>query len=270
MRNILVTFSGGKSSAFLSIFAKEKYKNDNLLFLFANTSKENIETLEFVNNVSNHYNIPTIWIEADVNFEKGKGTNYKVVNYDNCSKNGEVFENVIKKYGLPSKLFRHCTRELKEVIIHKYAKDYFGNNDYYTLMGIRADEKHRISNKNKYIYLLNELNIDKSFIDKWWSSQPIQLNLKDYQGNCDFCFLKSMRKKLTIAKETPNKLNWWLQMENKYSSEKQLYFDMRQKVSIADILNNSKNFNNEVKECKINNNTIFDLDIENNCYCSNI
>ena len=40
MRNILVTFSGGRTSAFMAKYIKERYCNDNILFVFANTGKE--------------------------------------------------------------------------------------------------------------------------------------------------------------------------------------------------------------------------------------
>jgi len=44
---ILCTISGGRTSGFMAVFLKERYPNKNILFCFANTGKENEETLIF-------------------------------------------------------------------------------------------------------------------------------------------------------------------------------------------------------------------------------
>jgi 3'-phosphoadenosine 5'-phosphosulfate sulfotransferase (PAPS reductase)/FAD synthetase len=51
MDNILISFSGGRTSAFMCklILSSPKYANSKKLILFANTGKENEETLKFVN-----------------------------------------------------------------------------------------------------------------------------------------------------------------------------------------------------------------------------
>ncbi len=177
---ILVTFSGGRSSAFMAVFVKNYYPNHEKLFVFANTGKEREETLIFVDKCDKEFDLNLVWLEADVNEEKGKGTNYKIVDFETASRNGEPFESVIKKYGLPSKLYRHCTRELKEVPIHKYAKEIL-RKDYLTAVGIRADEKHRLKNNENIIYPLSELNVDELFIRNWWKKQNFDLELKDYE-----------------------------------------------------------------------------------------
>ena len=269
--NILISFSGGRTSAFMARFIKEYYKNDALLFVFANTGKENEETLDFVNKCDKEFSLNVVWLEASVNPEKGKGTGYKVVDYKTASRNGEPFEDVIKKYGLPSRLYRHCTRELKDVPIHKYAKSIF-ESKYKTAVGIRADEKHRISKRKDFIYPLADMNIDEKFIRNWWSKQPFDLKLKDYQGNCDFCFLKSVRKKLTIAKESPEKLDWWQLMENKYAKDRQLLFDVYRDLPVDELKEMStKQFKVAAdKQEERNEQFSLDMDFEMNCFCSNI
>lgn len=276
-RNILVSFSGGRTSAFMAKFLKERYPNDNLLFVFANTGKEKEETLIFVNKCDKEFGLNLVWIEAKVNEKKGEGTTYKIVDFESASRNGEPFEAVLKKYGLPSKLYRHCTRELKEVPIHKYAKRIFeqkaflkwintnysvicpyprlqdyrlttlysrftktGNSDYITALGIRADEKHRLKSDPRKIYPLAEINVDEVFIRGWWKRQSFDLGLKDYEGNCDLCFLKSTRKKLTLIAEDPSIVNWWYEMEIKYNSQFQSKFDEIRNLSIMDLVELAK------------------------------
>lgn len=257
-KNILISVSGGKSSAFMAIYLKHLYSKENLLFIFANTGKEKEETLKFLKLTSINYDLNIIWVEAKVTHKKGIATTYKLVNYRKASRKGEPFTEVIKKYGLPSKLYRHCTRELKERPIHKFAKDYF-NSSYLTAIGIRADEKHRLSKKKNYIYPLADVNIDLQFINNWWSNQKFNLQLQPYEGNCDLCFLKSKKKKIQIITDGLN-VSWWLQMELEYSKVYQAKFDVRNNLSILQLVELSR-----LKNLQLN---LYD-DISFNCYCSN-
>ena len=275
MKNILISFSGGRTSAFMCklILEHSAYKDFNKLICFANTGKENEETLNFVNECDKRWNLDVNWIEANITMEKGIGTKYKLVDYKSASRNGEPFEDVIKKFGLPSKLYRHCTRDLKEVPIHKFAKEYF-KGKYLTAIGIRADEKHRLGNNKENFYPLAEFNIDERFIRNWWDQQDFDLKLKDYQGNCDLCFLKSVRKKMTLINEKPNVSEWWQKMENKYSDNNQLKFDVYRDLSIEDLVKKSKQRFSKAKdkhELNKQQKSMFDtdLDIEFDCFCKN-
>lgn len=256
-KNILISVSGGRTSGFMAVYLKELYKNENLLFLYANTGKERQETLDFLNQLDTNFDLGIVWLEAKVNPIKGKGTTYKIVDYDTCSKNGEPFADVIDKYGLPSKLFRHCTRELKEAPIHKYAKKIFGTKDYLTAIGIRADEKHRLTQKENYIYPLAETNIDKKFINDWWNRQTFNLQLREHEGNCDFCFLKSKRKRVQLLSEGLN-VDWWNEIEQKYSTDRQPMMDVRNGVTIEDLIKINNDMNMQL--------SLLD-DISFDCFC---
>lgn len=276
MKNLLITFSGGRTSAFMTKLIKEnpKYKDYNILTCFANTGKENEETLKFVDRCDKEWGLKVVWLECLVNPEKGKGTTYKIVDFNSASRNGKPFEDVIKKYGLPSKLFRHCTREMKENPIHKYAKEYFKGDDYLTALGIRADEKHRLTKDPMKIYPLADLNFTEEIIRSWWDKQSFDLNLKDYEGNCDLCFLKSKRKRLTLLKNNPSLFNWWYEMESEYGSHQQPIFDVRGKLSLKDLIKQSKQPFKTVEdkhELSKKNPSLFDLDmdLEFDCFCKN-
>lgn len=274
MPPLLVSFSGGRTSAFMARFLKEHYLNREMLFVFANTGKEKEETLIFVDKCDKEFDLNLVWLEADVNDEKGKGTTYKIVDFETASRNGEPFEAVIKKYGLPSKLYRHCTRELKENPIHKYAKEILGS-DYLTALGIRADEKHRLKSDPKKIYPLAEVNIDEVFIRGWWKRQSFDLELKDYEGNCDLCFLKSTRKKLTLIAENPSIVDWWNEMELKYSSQFQSKFDEIRNLSILDLVELAKKpFRKAIdkEEQRENMPQLFEpeFDLEYDCFCKSV
>lgn len=273
MNKILMSFSGGRTSAFMCklILEHPKYKHYKKLFVFANTGKEREETLCFVDKCDKEFDLNLVWVEADISPTKGEGTNFRVVDFEKASRNGEPFEQLNKKFGLPSKLWRHCTRDLKEVPIHKYAKSIFGK-DYLTAIGIRADEKHRLGSDPKKIYPLAEIGIDEKIVRSFWDRQTFDLELKDYQGNCDLCFLKSTRKKLTIISENPSVADWWNEQELKYQNEKQSKFDVYRDNSIIDLVELAKQpFRKALDkhEVDLQQQYLFEpeMDLEFDCFC---
>lgn len=236
----VVLFSGGRTSAFLAKYMKEHPHYKNCIFVFMNTGKEREETLQFADKCDKEFGLNLVYLEALVNIEKGKGTTYKIVDFETASRNGEPFEAMLKKYPLPNNMASNCTRELKQRPIDAYLRDNY--KDFYIIkvVGIRADEAHRKSvnaDIEKVIYpLCDEVKIDSRFIRNWWGKQSFDLGLKDYQGNCDLCFKKSLKKRLTIIKENPESAKWWLEMEQKYSSEEIPRFDLRTNKSIEELV----------------------------------
>lgn len=288
-KNLLVSFSGGRTSALMCKFIKEhpKYKDWNVLFIFANTGREKNETLDFVHRCDIEFDLNLIWVEAVINPLKGKGTYYNVINFETAqrigSKNKPLFKSLIEKHGLPSKIFRHCTRDLKETPINKFASEYFDGKDYFTALGIRADEKHRISSDPKKVYPLAELNIDEKFVRGWWKNQKFDLQLKDYEGNCDLCFLKSKRKRITILIESMKKNNvelisFWKDLEEEFATEKQPMFDVYRNTTIENLVQEANLINWKKKKFRMQldkeeerdlQNTFFDpdYDLEFDCFC---
>lgn len=236
----VVLFSGGRTSAFLAKYMKEHPHYKNCIFVFINTGKEREETLQFADKCDKEFGLNLVYLEALVNNEKGKGTTYKIVDFETASRNGEPFEAMLKKYPLPNNMASNCTRELKQRPIDAYLRDNYKDFDIIKVVGIRADEAHRKSvnaDIEKVIYpLCDEVKIDSRFIRNWWEKQSFDLGLKDYQGNCDLCFKKSLKKRLTIIKENPESAKWWLEMEQKYSSEEIPRFDLRTNKSIEELV----------------------------------
>ncbi len=268
--NIVCSFSGGRSSAFMAIWLKLRYPLKNIIFLFANTGKEKEETLRFVNECDKYWKLGVIWLEAVVHPQKGVGTTYVVTDFENACRDGRIFEDVIRKYGLPSKLYRHCTREMKERTIKKYSDDFFGNNNWIMALGMRADEPHRTKPKKDVFFPLKEIGAIKPFVRNWWSRQDFDLELSEEDGNCDDCFLKSLRKRLTRARKDPKSFEWWSSMENIYGSDKQPIFDVRNNLSVDDIVAMSKLDFVPYEENKSEDHKYdLEMDMEFDCLCSN-
>jgi len=211
---VIASFSGGKTSAYMTIKLKKQYGAD-LLVLFANTGQEHDETLSFINKCDKTFSLNVVWLESVVHHNQRKSCTYKIVDFDSSDRKGEVFEAMISKYGIPNKAYPHCTRELKLNPINSWIKEHV-KEPYKMAIGIRADEARRASvhaDKNNLFYPLIEDKIHKFEVNEFWDSQSFNLNLKDYQGNCKTCFKKSNKKLSMIAKESPELFKFNLKME---------------------------------------------------------
>jgi 3'-phosphoadenosine 5'-phosphosulfate sulfotransferase (PAPS reductase)/FAD synthetase len=218
--NIICATSAGLTSVMMAIKMKEWYPDCNVVNVFINTGKEDIRSLEFMNECDKYYNLNLVWLEAIIQLKKGIGSNYKVTSFDKLDTKGIIFEEGIKKYGIPSRVNKWCNRELKLVPLEKYANNIFGLNNWSLAIGLRIDEIDRISNNyktNNIFYPPFENKINQRERNKFWKDEPIKLKIKGYEGNCEFCFEKSKRKRMTIAVQNPDKLIWWNEMEQKYS-----------------------------------------------------
>ncbi|MBB76595.1 MAG: hypothetical protein CMJ75_18980 [Planctomycetaceae bacterium] len=222
MRRLFISFSGGETSAFMAqwLLANRADHYDEIVCLFANTGQENEATLRFVQQCDEAFGLNVVWLEAVVQ-PKGKGCTFKVVNHETASRNGEPFEAVIARYGIPNKSYPHCTRELKLNPMLAYLKSIgWQPGSYDTAIGIRADEIDRMSARAKQkrlIYpLISHVEMTKPRINHWWQRQPFRLQLKGYEGNCKWCWKKSLRKHLTLLNEHPDWYEFPERMEREY------------------------------------------------------
>lgn len=224
---IIISFSGGLTSAYMTLKLMEKYKGRyKFVVIFANTGKENTKTLDFIKRCDDYYGFNTVWIEAVTNPVPGKGVSYKVVDYATASRNGEPFEESIKKHGISNRNAPQCTRELKTRAVNAYLREN-GLRECKKAIGIRSDEADRINpnfKKERIIYPLISSrnwpslgNIRKTDILEFWEGNVFTLGLLEEDGNCDACWKKSISKLVSIARRKPDTFNWWAEMEAKYN-----------------------------------------------------
>jgi len=192
-----------------------------LIFTFANTGLEHEKTLEFVDRCDREWGLNVVWLEAIVNPEKGKGIRHKVVNFETASRKGEPFEAHIEKSGIPNKNYNQCSERLKQFVMDSYRRSLGFKPNHQTCIGIRSDEADRVSSKAPVFGLVYPLvNLPfatKEYIRHWWAEQPFDLDLPEHLGNCVTCWKKSDRKLLTIAKHEPERFEFFMDWEARFS-----------------------------------------------------
>lgn len=221
-KKLIISFSGGETSGFMAQWILNNKKDEfEIVCVFANTGQENEETLDFVEKCDKEFNLNLVWVEAVINPKFGEGVRHRIVDYKTASRNGQPFEDLISKMGMPNQSAPFCTRDLKLNPIKSYLRS-IGWKKYWTAIGIRADEFDRInSNRLKerlYYPLVSDIQMTKPMVNFWWNQQPFRLNLKGYQGNCKWCYKKSTNKLLTICVENPEYFDFPKKMEEKYEN----------------------------------------------------
>lgn len=204
----------------------EKYRaTHDICVTFANTGQEHETTLQFINQCDKQLGFPTVWLEAVVDPEKGNGIRHKIVSFETASRNGEPFEAYIAKYGIPNMGSPQCTTRLKENVMDSYRRSIgWKFKSFDTAIGIRSDEAHRKSARSdeyRFIYPLLEWGWTKEMVIQEVRTWPFDLLLPgEHYGNCIWCWKKSLRKHLTLAKNSPEVFDFPECMENKYGAFK--------------------------------------------------
>lgn len=223
---LAVSFSGGRSSAVMTKMIWDLVGDKREVSItFANTGCEHEATLKFIHDCERKFGWPVVWLEAVVSEKKGVGIRHKVVDFETASRNGEPFESVVHKYGIFNQTNPACTDRLKVAVMKSYLQEkgfIFGKQvNHDTAIGIRADEADRMSSKRReqrLIYPLVVAGITKRDvgieIKKWGFDLEIP---HDAYGNCTWCWKKSLRKHLTLAKESPDVFDFPKRMEENYS-----------------------------------------------------
>lgn len=213
--NLAVSFSGGRTSAYMARKIQLSPIAEKQHFIYMNTGLEDERTLEFVNKCDKEWGLGIVWLEAVFYPEKGKGTKHKIVTFETASRNGEPFYEMVKKYGIPNKSYPHCNRELKLQVFNSWLTD--NCQDASRAIGIRCDEIDRMAanmDEMKIIYpLISKWPTRKGDVLGWWSRQSFDLNIPEHYGNCITCWKKSDKKLLTIALNDPKQFDHFNKME---------------------------------------------------------
>jgi 3'-phosphoadenosine 5'-phosphosulfate sulfotransferase (PAPS reductase)/FAD synthetase len=216
----LISFSGGRTSAFMLRQILDAHGGtlpDDVVVAFANTGKEREETLRFVHECGSRWGVKVHWLE------RADQGGFVEVGFNSASRNGEPFAALIaKRKFTPNAVTRFCTSELKVRVMRDFCLS-LGWENWSNVVGLRYDEGLRVlkmiarnqAGKERWTSLMpiSKAKHVKRDVMAFWADQDFDLGLKDYEGNCDLCFLKSRGKLEAIIRENPGIADWWSRME---------------------------------------------------------
>lgn len=217
-----ISFSGGRTSAYMLRRCLDAGLPPDAHVCFANTGKERSETLDFVHEVEVRWNIPVVWLEYDAAAEHLT----RIADHPTASRAGEPFAALIAKRAyLPNPVTRFCTEELKIRRISAYMHHVRGYDCWTNVVGIRADEPHRVARlrhrnamgKDRWdvVLPLADAGITHDDVRAFWRDQPFDLQLREWEGNCDLCYLKATAKRVRVMQDRPDLAAWWIQQEER-------------------------------------------------------
>lgn len=215
---------------------------DDVKVIFANTGKEMPETLDFVKECGERWNVPIIWLEFTA-YQEFKPTDeelkyaWRIVSHFSASRKGEPFKQWLDyaiTANIPNPIARQCTVQLKIRTIERYLKGGCGWDEWVTAIGIRKDEPYRVAKIREdpsggrsgqhRIIPLADAGIAINIIGEFWKEQEFDLKLPNMNGttmhgNCDLCFLKGANQIISLIREQPKRAEWWMNAERE-SEEK--------------------------------------------------
>ncbi|MCK5126801.1 MAG: phosphoadenosine phosphosulfate reductase family protein [candidate division Zixibacteria bacterium] len=210
----IVSFSGGRTSAYLCYWMKEFF-GDDVDFVYMDTSAEHPKTYEFIKKVNDQLGLRLTCLQGNFNQPVGVGHTYDVVDVNDLKCDLKVYRELVSKYGTPSVVSGWCTSRMKEDVHDMYCDDMYGEGNYVTWLGIRADEPKRLKNVGKrddLRYMAEIIEADKEEVLNFWSEQPFDLEIPEWLGNCVFCFKKSNLKLAMATFDEPELLKNWSEM----------------------------------------------------------
>lgn len=149
----VVSFSGGRTSAYLCKLMIDKFGVENVDFIFMDTGGEHPETYEFIRKVNNEFGLNLVCLRGNFHRPLGSGVGYKVVSIDEIKTDLKPFSEMTAKYGVPYIGGMFCTDRMKLKTFKKYCDEKYGKGNYETWLGIRFDEPKRLVGDNKKLSL---------------------------------------------------------------------------------------------------------------------
>lgn len=189
----VILFSGGQTSAYMTILLKPQF---NDIILFTDTGREHPATYKFI-----------------ALFEANEGLKVNRIT------NKETFQELCtRKKAVPNLTQRFCTQELKIRAAKRWLREN-GIQRFTQFIGFRSDEKQRIEgHKERNVkvstkFPLHEWNINKAMVDAYWQQRPYRLEIPRILGNCDLCFMKGSNAIITILQHYPELAQRWIDDE---------------------------------------------------------
>ncbi len=228
----ILALSGGKDSAALAVYMRQKYPELDLEYVFTDTGCELPETYEYLDRIRAVLNIDITVVKSDKSWD----------NY------WSLFKIKKTEYGnftyLPSPKNRWCTEVLKLIPYDEWLMKTYPNYKIHSYVGLRADEKRDRKgftstktniiphypfiedgcNYNDIKYLLNQSGLGFPDYYKWRS-----------RSGCYFCFYQTKKEWLGLYENHPVLYKKACQYET-IIPEKNIKFTWCDDMSLEEIL----------------------------------
>lgn len=161
----VVSFSGGRTSAYLCNLMIKNFGVENVDIVYMDTGFEHPETYKFIKACNDNLKLDITCLRGDFGNPLGAGVGYNVVSIDSILCDGMPFSEMMAKYGTPYTGGMFCTDRMKLKPFKKYCDGKYGKGGYETWLGIMADEMSRVYG-SKINKRLQELGVDSDTLIK--------------------------------------------------------------------------------------------------------
>lgn len=184
--------SGGRDSAALAIFMRQRHPEVDVEYFFTDTGKELPEVYEYLVRLEGYLGKTIQRLNPDRDFD------YWLKSYKNY---------------LPSAQSRWCTRQLKLRPFEKWVGEFLdAGNTVISYVAIRSDEEYREGYQSKKDKLLVRLPFKDASIDKAGVIEILEgsgLGLPDYyewrtRSGCTFCFFQQKIEWVRLLERHPD------------------------------------------------------------------
>lgn len=228
------------------IQTSSKFDEYEKLYIFCNTGQERPETIEFLKDIVNHWNIPLNIIEGVYSNKKGVGVKSRLVDFDSLDMSGRVFSEAIKQLnkakwtGVPNQATPYCSEYLKTRVSHDFCRRIFGTTKYIKAIGYRKEDipkritlKELEEDKTRIAPLLTEFErpISQLDLNVFFDNQPFKLEIHSKYGNCELCWKKSENNLIESIQFGTRFIDWTKKEEEKYGD---MFY--RNNLSITDLV----------------------------------
>ena len=182
--------SGGRDSAALAVYMRQRYPELEIEYFFTDTGKELPEVYEYLGRLEGFLGQPIRRLNPDRDFDFW-----------------------LKQYNdfLPSPQTRWCTRQLKLRPFEQWVKPMLEDKTVYSYVAIRSDEEYREGYTSKHDKLIVKLPFKEEGVDKAGVLDILEgagLGLPKYyswrtRSGCTFCFYQQKIEWVRLIVEHP-------------------------------------------------------------------
>ena len=183
--------SGGRDSAALAVFMRQRHPELQIEYFFTDTGKELPEVYEFLGRLEGFLGQPILRLNPDRDFDFW-----------------------LKQYNsfLPSPQSRWCTRQLKLRPFEQWLRPMLeAGQTIYSYVAIRSDEDYREGYSSKQDNLIVKLPFKEAGVDKAGVMEILDgsgLGLPDYyswrtRSGCTFCFFQQKIEWVRLREQHP-------------------------------------------------------------------